>query len=878
MNLLHHYVDSMGRILGETIAEAEGQALLDKIESIRTLAKNTQNQSLAQRSSLITQIQSLSAIEMEKVARAFSLFLNLSNIVEQYFSNDTSSNQLDASLSDIEQQIQQLRSQGIADEQITSVLLQLDIELVLTAHPTEITRRTLIDKQNKLYQLLPQFEENLSTIRRIIVEWWHTNEIRTKKPTPVDEAKWGFAVIEHSLWEAIPEFIEHLEAVIQSQFNLDLPQKFNPIRFVSWMGGDRDGNPFVTAKVTKEVMLLSRWKAADLFLNDINQLVSELSMHRCNYDLQNKLRQLGIAGNDEPYRAILKHTRQILINTQLYCEKAINNDELVTDLAVLTHCEQLRDPLQLCYQSLMECNMGAIASGNLKRCLHRLNSFGIHLLPLDIRQDSQRHTKVLSAITHYLELGDYDTWNEEQRITFLTQELESKRPLFPANHQQWSPDNEVMETLNCFKLIAQSDLQAISCYIISMAKRPSDILAVQLLLKQSGCNEYLPIVPLFETLDDLNNAQQSMQLLFDNDTYRNYLNMTETPQQMVMIGYSDSAKDAGVIAASWAQYRTQEALLTLCKDYNIKLTLFHGRGGTIGRGGAPAHAALLSQPPGSLDNGLRVTEQGEMIRNKFGLCVTAVNSFNLYTNAILKSQLQPPPLVKPEWREVMNQLSDISAQSYRTRVSDTEHFIKYFNDATPIKELSKLPLGSRPAKRHKQGGIETLRAIPWIFSWSQNRLLLPAWYGAGAALHNIYQSEKTNLREMCLNWPFFTTRMSMLQMVYAKTNAELSSFYDEILVAKEQQFVGNELRNQLQKDIEVVLTITEDEKLMQNIPWIEQAVNLRNTYIDPLNLLQVELLKRYRQLDDNQNQENKLVENALMISISGVAAGLRNTG
>ena len=644
------------------------------------------------------------------------------------------------------------------------------------------------------------------------------------------------------------------------------------------MGGDRDGNPFVTTKVTQEVMLLSRWKAADLYLNDINQLINELSMNRCNDQLQ----QL-TSNTIEPYRFLLKKVRQLLITTRQHCETVINKEldpQSFDDSSILNNYQQLLEPLMLCYQSLHDCNMGIIAEGNLKKCLRRIAAFGIYLLPLDIRQDSQCHTQVLAEVVNYYELGDYLQWSEQQRVEFLTNELNNKRPLIPTD---WLPTAITQEVLDCFALIARSDEQAISSYIISMAKQPSDVLAVQLLLKQSGCPHHIPIVPLFETLSDLDNAEQCMQALFDNECYKDYISSSpdniHNAKQMVMIGYSDSAKDAGVMAASWAQYRTQEVLLKLCKQKNIDLTLFHGRGGTIGRGGAPTHAALLSQPPGSLDNGLRVTEQGEMIRNKFGLPVTAINSFNLYTNAILQSKLIPPPTVKNEWREVMSELSVISAKSYRDQVSDTKHFINYFNSATPIKELGKLPLGSRPAKRHKQGGIETLRAIPWIFSWSQNRLLFPAWYGAGQALAAIKNKYKQQIADMCVQWPFFTTRMSMLQMVYAKTNAELSSYYDEKLVDNEHHHVGKQLRQQLNQDIELVLAVTENEKLMDNIPWIEQAVQLRNTYIDPLNLLQVELLERYRQQESEPtSNDTSLIENALMISISGIAAGLRNTG
>lgn len=360
--------------------------------------------------------------------------------------------------------------------------------------------------------------------------------------------------------------------------------------------------------------------------------------------------------------------------------------------------------------------------------------------------------------------------------------------------------------------------------------------------------------------------------LFNIGWYRGVINN----YQMIMIGYSDSAKDAGMLAAGWAQYRAQEALVNLCEKYNIELTLFHGRGGTIGRGGAPAHAALLSQPPRSLKNGLRVTEQGEMIRFKLGLPAVAVESLELYASAILEANIFPPPEPKQQWRDVLAKASDISYQIYRDMVRGELDFVPYFRSATPEQELSRLPLGSRPAKRNPKGGVDSLRAIPWIFAWMQNRLMLPAWLGAGQALQQLIdEGNETLLKEMCNEWPFFSTRIGMLEMVFSKADIWLAEYYDQRLVEPKLHRLGNMLRTQLQADLKTVLALAHDGQLMADLPWIAESIALRNIYTDPLNLLQVELLDRIRKQGENADP---VLEQALMITITGIAAGMRNTG
>lgn len=867
-------IHMLGEFLGETIREAQGSEILDLIESIRQLSKKSRSGDEQAREQLLDKLAHISTENVLPVARAFSQFLNLTNIAEQY--QTISRHDYDETLGNraLGALFARLKAQNTPVELVIQTVEKLLVELVLTAHPTEVTRRSLVHKHVEINKCLEQLEHDDLTegekfrlqrrLMQLIALAWHTNEIRAARPTPIDEAKWGMAIIENSLWTAVPDFCRELNFQLEKYFSVQHDVALAPVRFSSWMGGDRDGNPFVTSEVTRKVFYMNRWKAAELFLNDISDLAEELSVVNCTPEFCEKY-----GDHIEPYRVVVKGLRSKLQNTLTYFGELIEDKPVTINKEdVLFNDEELWEPLFDCYQSLHACGMRIIANGGLLDCLRRIRCFGLSLSRLDIRQESTRHEMAIAEITRYIGLGDYSQWTEDDKQAFLVRELSSRRPLIPTN---WTPSPETQEILDTCKVIAEQPEGVISAYVISMAREASDVLAVHLLLKEAGCKYTIPVAPLFETLDDLDHSEKVMTDLFNIGWYRGIINN----YQMVMIGYSDSAKDAGMLAASWAQYRSQEALVNLAEKHNIELVLFHGRGGTVGRGGAPAHAALLSQPPRSLKSGLRVTEQGEMIRFKLGLPEVAVDTLNLYASAVLEANLLPPPEPKQSWRDVMDKGSEISCEIYRGVVRGEPDFVPYFRAATPEQELAKLPLGSRPSKRNPNGGVESLRAIPWIFAWMQNRLMLPAWLGAGAALRTMIEAgDEATIKEMSKEWPFFSTRIGMLEMVFSKADLWLAEYYDQRLVAKELQRLGQNLRTQLSEDIQTILALSSDGQLMGDLPWIADSIALRNVYTDPLNLLQVELLARLRQ---TENPDPEL-EQALMITITGIAAGMRNTG
>ncbi|MBB6364116.1 phosphoenolpyruvate carboxylase [Acinetobacter lwoffii] len=886
---LREDVRLLGNLLGETLKLHAGQDLFNQIEQIRALSKGARDGQVEAEKQLEQLFLSLEDAEILPLTRAFTHFLNFANIAEQYHvvrrRRQSEFDDTAESPNPLVPLFEKFKQQEISADTLYQQICELKIELVLTAHPTEVSRRTLIQKYDGINNALSKFDQQkltprerqavLADLKQLISSAWQTDEIRQHRPTPIDEAKWGFTTIEQTLWNAIPKFIRELNGMVQAQCGQNLPLDVAPVRFASWMGGDRDGNPNVTHTVTQEVLWLSRWKAADLYVRDIENLRWELSIQQCSPEISEALGQ----PHPEPYREYLRDTRTRLKATRHWlAEKLKGND--ADDSLVIKSKDELLQPLLTCYRSLMDCNLAEIANGSLLDFIYRVNSFGIELLKLDIRQESGRHRQAISAITEYLGLGNFETWTEQARQNFLLQELQSKRPLLPKHLNEPAgsliehPD--VQEVFATMRTLAEQPSESLGAYIISMAEYPSDVLAVLLLQKEAGIEQALRVVPLFETLKDLDGAAATMSTLFNMHWYKQHIQ----GKHEVMIGYSDSAKDAGFMSANWAQYRAQEELTAVAQQHGVQLTLFHGRGGSISRGGAPTQQALFSQPPGSISGAIRVTEQGEMIRFKFGLEEIALQNLEIYTAATLEATLLPPPEPKQEWRDLMHQMTELSVQVYRQTVRENPHFVKYLRTVTPELELQMLPLGSRPAKRKVSGGIESLRAIPWVFAWTQIRLMLPAWLGTGAALNEVVdQGQRNVLDEMLAEWPYFQTLIDMLEMVLSKADAHVALYYESHLTQDEDlKILGTALRQRLQDAVQTLLSLKGESKLLSSNGVLDQSMKVRKPYLLPLHLLQAELMKRRRLYLEQQQAENTPVDHALMVSIAGIAAGLRNTG
>jgi len=898
---LRNDVRLLGTLLGETIRYQHGEKIFNLIEEIRHLAKKRRQRGSSETSDLMNRLAKLETKEMVILARAFALFLNLANIAEQHHQvrqrrllaaspitcdpdvDPTSETDKDCR-SFLEAEFDKLIASGISAELLLEHVNKLSIDLVLTAHPTEIVRRSVSSKFLRISNLLARLDKaDISraeraqfelALHRAIAEVWETDEIRRKRPTPVDEAKNGLIAVEQTLWDAVPLALRQFDQALQHAIGQRLPLEAKPIKFGSWMGGDRDGNPNTTPVVTQKVCLMSRLRAAQLFYQEIDQLRQDLSMKTCGPSLQNRLSE----DTAEPYRLLLRGVKKTLRNTIKMYSRA--NEQLDAGKTpthysesknVYAHSDELRAPLMLCYQSLVESGNQMIADGRLTDILRRLDCFGLILLKLDIRQEADRHAEAVDAITQHLGIGSYLEWTEEEKQAFLIKELQSKRPLisstFPDNGETSDAVKEIIET---FRMLAAENPESLGTYVISMAGDPSDILEVALLQKECRVLNPMPIAPLFERLEDLDNAPECMERLFSIPWYKQYAN----GRQEVMIGYSDSAKDAGKLAASWGLYRAQEALVKVFNKHDVHLTLFHGRGGTVARGGGPAYEAIRSQPPGSVNCSMRVTEQGEVIQAKFGLPGMALETLEVYIGSVLEATMVPPPKPQDSWRACVDELAKDSVNEFRHFVRDHPQFVPYFRMATPEQELGNLKIGSRPAHRKPGGGIETLRAIPWIFAWTQTRLMLPAWLGVGAALDSAFKCDQQSLLdEMQSEWPFFSATMDSIEMVFSKADPQISTIYDDRLVSDELKELGNNLRERFQRTKDLTLKVTNHEIPLQTQPVVRRSVTVRNTYVDPLNLLQIELLSRVRQT----NEDNEALD-ALLVAINGIAAGMRNTG
>ncbi|KAK9114715.1 hypothetical protein Syun_021512 [Stephania yunnanensis] len=1034
-------------LLKDVIQRELGHQFMQKLERNRTLAQSACNLRTAGvedtaellEKQMASEMSNMSLEEVFTLGRAFSHFLNVMGIAETHHRvrKSRSAPILSMSCDDI---FNQLVQGGVSPEQLYNTVCNQEVEIVLTAHPTQINRRTLQYKHLRIAHLLdyndrPDLSNEdkdmlLEDLIREITAVWQTDELRRQKPTPVDEARAGLHIVEQSLWRAVPHYLRRVSNALKKHTTKPLPLTCTPIKFGSWMGGDRDGNPNVTAKVTRDVALLSCWMVVDLYIREVDTLRFELSLTGCSSALsrlaheilrketasedhhesrtqtlsrnqakpfsqqllplptqlpagadlpsctecndgeskypsfgnfpgsdhialnrkdansngkssacengnlstgiktvvssstsqapapisqksgsfnssqllaQRKLfaeSQIGRASFQKllepslpqfpgiaPYRIVLGNVKEKLMKTRRRLELLLEDLPCEHDPEdYYETSEQLLEPLLLCYKSLQSCGSVVLADGRLSDLIRRVATFGMVLMKLDLRQESGRHSETLDAVTTYLDMGVYSEWDEDKKLEFLTRELKGKRPLVPPTIEV-APD--VKEVLDTFRVAAELGTDSLGAYVISMASSASDVLAVELLQKDARLafsgeqgrpcpGGTLRVVPLFETVKDLRGAGSVIRKLLSIDWYREHIIKNHNGHQEVMVGYSDSGKDAGRFTAAWELYKAQEDVVAACNEFGIKVTLFHGRGGSIGRGGGPTSLAIQSQPPGSVMGTLRSTEQGEMVQAKFGLPQTAVRQLEIYTTAVLLATLRPPlPPREEKWRNLMEEISKVSCQSYRSTVYENPEFISYFHEATPQAELGFLNIGSRPTRRKATTGIGHLRAIPWVFAWTQTRFVLPAWLGVGAGLQSACdKGYKEDLKAMYKEWPFFQSTIDLIEMVLGKADIPIAKHYDEVLVSSEsRRQLGEELRKELVTTEKVVLVVSGHEKLSDNNKSLRRLIESRLPYLNPINMLQVEILKRLRRDNDNHK-----LRDALLITINGIAAGMKNTG
>jgi len=873
----------LGNILGRVIKNQEGQKFFDLVEKIRLLSKaNIANKNHKEPfKKILNEIKKLSPNSLFKLTRAFNHFMNFYNLAESidasrtldFYENVKYKKKLKNIF--IEEIFENFfKNKKIPNNKIYNIAKSLNIGIVLTAHPTEVKRRTLIQKYHSLTEILEQrnllknYPSKLKILDRKIFDEvtiiWNTDEIKRSKPTPAEEARWGLAIIEDSLWDTIPKVYRRLNQIFEKNMGKGLPKNFNPIEFGSWMGGDRDGNPFVTADVTNRVILLSRWEAAKLYEKSMTKLIRSYSMEKCSSKI---LKSTG--KTFEPYRVYLRPLRDKLRKTHRSIEQHIVNNKPLNEKDLISEREEILKPLRVVRESLEQNQSENIASGDLLDLMRRAKCFGINLARLDIRQESSRHSQLLSEYIKKKLNKDYLSWDEDKKIKYLSSKMQGKNVL--KNFQFKNKENK--EVWSTFKVLASQPKECLGAYVISMTSSASDILSVMFFQKEANIENRLRVVPLFETLEDLINAKPIMEKLFSLKWYRKDINQ----KQEIMIGYSDSSKDAGKLSASWHQYKLQDEIIKLAKKYKIDVTFFHGRGGSAGRGGGPIQATLRSQPAGSVNGKIRITDQGEVIQQKYGYEPLAKYNLCSYIGSVMEATLNPPPKPKESWVNLIQSMSEISTSSYRKNINQSSDFIRYFKTVTPHMALGKLSIGSRPSKRKNVDNINSLRAIPWVFAWTQIRLMLPAWLGTAEALrYSSIKKFKKTLIDMEKNWPYFNSTMDLLDMVLSKVDPEISKIYEKNLADDKLIRVGKKLRFQFDAVKKLNDQITPIEIYRQRKSFRGPAI-IRNIYSEVLNVLQAVVMNKLLQKKLNK-KDKKDLNDAMMASIAGISAAIKNTG
>jgi len=923
-DLLSANIRALGDILGRVITGQHGETTLNLVEQVRRMAKELRNApTQTDPNALPRLIADLSLSQLQSLVKAFTLYFGLVNLAEgverlrALRARDVRHAPAPRAES-IADAIHLLKQHGVPAAAIQEWLDHALIMPVLTAHPTESRRRTILIKLRRIFDRLIDltFGERLvlpadrqaaiTAIEREIVGLWQSDDVRNRRPSVLDEVENGLFYFQTVLWDLLPLLYRETAEALTAAYP-DHQWHLPPfLRFGSWMGGDRDGNPFVTPEVTVETVRLMRSAmlryligCLDRLITDLSQSVQQVKVDTAIIDRIAEYRELmpdaAATLNPhyrcEPYRQLCHFIQARLQKTLHYTLHhtprwgADPQPPRMRD--IYYHSRELLADLDLIDASLRNNGGALIADGLLRDVRTNVAAFRLHTATLDVRQHASRHTTALSEILAAAGVvSNYEALDESERVAVLSVEIRRPRPLTPSRLSHLSPATaETVETFRVMSAISeQLDPEIFQTYIISTTSQVSDLLAVLLFCRDAGLYQpgqysQLNIVPLFETGDDLQRAPLLLDELLQLPVYREHLALRDNLQE-VMLGYSDSNKEGGFVAANWALYRAQVALTAVTDRHGVRLRLFHGRGGAVGRGGGPAGQAILAQPPGTLHGQIKVTDQGEMISDRYLDPRTAHRHLEQVVNAVLRAGF--PGMARhpePVWVAAMGRMAETARTVYRSLVYEDPDFLIYFRNATPVAEFNRLRIGSRPVSRRKSDRIEDLRAIPWVFSWMQSRHTLPGWFGLGSALEEFAEADPNHLhllRTMYRHWPFFTTLLDNAQMIMLKADMNIARAYaglvpDQQLAARIFQQIENEFR----RTERMICQITEQNDLLAHQPVLQRAIRQRNPYIDPLSFIQIELLKRLRAAPPEEQVE---LETVLLMSINGIAAGLKNTG
>ncbi len=898
---LRNDIRLLGRILGDTVRDQEGADVFDLVERIRqTSIRFHRDEDRLARRELETILDSMSISETVRIVRAFSYFSHLANIAE----DQNNIRRMRARPSGIfADTLAHARAAGFSAADLRSFFKGALVSPVLTAHPTEVRRKSTIDREMEVAALLDrrervqltaeEIEAGEEQLRREVETLWQTNLLRRTKLTVLDEVANGLSFYDYSFLHEVPRLHCALEDRLDREDDDPDPGELASfLKMGSWIGGDRDGNAFVTADIMRGTLRLQSSRVLNYYLEELHVLGSELSLAAHLADISEELRALAQRSPDtsphrkgEPYRLAVSGIYARLTATAAKLDVEITRKP-VGEAAPYASVQEFKADLDVLDRSLVANNSRVIARGRLRLLRRAVDCFGFHLARLDMRQNSAVHERTVAELIDAATPGmSYLALSEDARIALLSNELRNARPL-TSSFVKYS--EETLGELAVFHAAVEAHAKfgadVISQCIISMCQGMSDMLEVALLLKEAGLvdpsgRSAINIVPLFETIEDLQASSGIMDRMLALHDYRKLVDSRGAVQE-VMLGYSDSNKDGGFVTSGWELYKAEIGLVGVFERHGVRLRLFHGRGGSVGRGGGPSYDAIIAQPGGAVNGQIRITEQGEIISSKYSNAEVGRNNLEILAAATLEASLLQPKQSAPrrEYLEAMEELSALAFKAYRGLVYETEGFADYFWASTVITEIATLNIGSRPASRKKTRAIEDLRAIPWVFSWAQCRLMLPGWYGFGSAVEAWIAQHPDQgmpfLKEIYRDWPFFRMLLSNMDMVLAKSSIAIASRYAELVPDESlRENIFGRIRREWHSSIEALLDIMGQDRLLQGNPLLERSIRNRFPYLDPLNHVQVELLKEHRA----QNPDEQILR-GIQLTINGISAGLRNSG